>query len=151
MLGEKEMSEKQPLRLLVRDWMTESPQTISPNSSIYEALHKMVVGGYRHLLVESEGKLIGVISDRDLYRQELPNSPKRISDFYLNDDTSVFDVMTPNPITVRPEDHISKALNLLLKHRFHSLPVIDDSDKIVGILTDYDLMQAFSYVLSKAL
>ncbi len=133
----------------VRNWMTEDPQTILPESSIYEALHRMFVGGYRHLLVAKDGKLLGIISDRDLRRPDLPDRPSRASAYYLDSDLKVFEVMTSKVITVRADEHLSKAIELFIKHRFHALPVLDDDDNIVGILTDHDVMQAFAYCLSK--
>ena len=143
------MNKKNPELWKVKTWMTEDPQTIPPESSIYEALHRMFVGGYRHLLVTKGERLLGIISDRDLRRPDLPNSPSKASAYYIENDLKVFEVMTSKVITVKPHDNLSKALELFIKYRFHALPVLDESDKIVGILTDHDVMQAFAHCLSK--
>ena len=55
-------------------------------------------------------------------------------------ETTVKQIMTPQPLTVRPEDTVVSAAKVLADHNFNGLPVIDDSGKLIGILTEYDLV-----------
>lgn len=52
----------------IREFMTPSPETVETDASIVFALHKMDVGGYRHLPVTADGRLVGLISIRDIFR-----------------------------------------------------------------------------------
>lgn len=131
-------------------WMTEHPHTIPPDMSVYSAFYKMRVEGYRHLLVEQNGELWGIISDRDLRRPDISDEPDGWHEFYqLDSDYEVRDIMTTDLVTVGPGDRLEKALHLMIKNKFHALPVLNKQGKLIGILTDFDLMKAFEKVMDE--
>ncbi len=131
-------------------WMTENPHTVEPATSVYSAFYQMRVEGYRHLLVVQDGELWGIVSDRDLRRPDISNEPDGWHDFYqLDGDYEVRDVMTTDIITLKPSDTLEKALDLMIEHKFHALPVLNKNGKLHGIITDFDLMNAFREVLSE--
>ena len=119
--------------------MTPNPITMSPNDSFRETIGLMANRPFRHfLVVEPDGQLAGVISDRDLLRV-LARDPNWES-------TTVADVMTRNTVTVQPETPLSAAIMEILARRINCLPVVDTQGWVCGIVTSTDLLNAFQQV-----
>jgi len=133
----------------VRDVMTPDPITISPNHSIGTALARMRQGGFRRLPVVENGKLVGIITDRDL--RLAMNSPYVMRegwyDSYLMEHLEVRSCMTPDTLTVDADEALLDAVRLMRKHKFGGLPVLDE-DKLVGILTETDLFDYLERLLA---
>lgn len=120
----------------VRDVMTSSVVTLSPHQTFREAVNLIANRRFRHfVVVEADSKLAGVISDRDLLRVFA-----RWSDL---DKETVNEVMTKEPVTVRPETPLSAAVEEILGHRINCLPVVDEKGRVCGIVTSTDLLEAF--------
>jgi acetoin utilization protein AcuB len=130
--------------MLVRDWMTHDPQTVSATTPVMEAMQRLREGGFRRLPVLQEGRLVGIVTDRDL-KEATPSKATTLSIYELNYLLSkllVRDVMVASVITVSPEDPIERAALLMEEHRVSGLPVVDRG-ALVGILTITDLLRAF--------
>ncbi len=130
---------------LVSGWMTERPMTIDPDAPAVEAYAIMASGGIRHLPVVSRDRLVGIVSDRDLYRfaplADGFGGTRALRRLY---DTPVRQVMTAGPcLTVDPLATLSEAADLLVRHKISSLPVLDDG-RLLGIVTSHDLLRALS-------
>lgn len=133
----------------VGQWMTSNPQTITTDTSVRDAFFKMRSEGYRHLPVVDDGKLVGMVTDRDLRRPDLTKDPDGWHDYYnLADDYEVRHIMTTRVESMSPSDGLEKALKLLIDRRFGAAPVVDKTGAMIGIITTYDLMRAFQEVLS---
>jgi acetoin utilization protein AcuB len=115
--------------------MTKYPVTVTPEDSLAAAQAKMTWGGFHRVPVVAEGKLVGIVSDRDVR----PHWGKL-------DDTSVGAVMTREPKTVTPQTTIEDAARLLIERKIGGLPVLDEG-RLVGIVTITDMMQAFLDVM----
>ncbi len=134
--------------MLVREWMTVDPQTVSATTPVMEAMQRLRDGGFRRLPVVRDERLVGIVTDRDL-KEATPSKATTLSIYELNYLLSkllVKDVMVAAVITVKPEDPIERAALLMEEHRVSGLPVIEN-EKIVGILTITDLLEAFVSVL----
>jgi len=134
--------------MLVSDWMVADPVTVTPETKLFEAQKTMRDGGFRRLPVVSRGRLVGIVTDRDL-REAAPSKATSLSVFELNyllSRLSVKDVMKTAVLTVSPDDGIERAALLMNEHKISGLPVID-GDVVVGILTITDLLQAFVTML----
>jgi acetoin utilization protein AcuB len=130
--------------MLVRDWMTHDPQTVSATTPVLEAMQRLREGGFRRLPVVQEGRLVGIVTDRDL-KEATPSKATTLSIYELNYLLSkllVKDVMVAGVITVAPDDPIEHAALLMEEHRVSGLPVVDGA-AIVGIVTITDLLRAF--------
>lgn len=130
--------------MLVREWMTPDPETVAGHTPVMEAMQRMRRGGYRRLPVVEDGKLIGIVTDRDL-KEATPSSATTLSVYELNFLLSrmrVSEVMSSSLITVRDDDPIEQAALEMEEHRISGLPVQGD-DGLVGILTITDLLRAF--------
>ncbi len=133
-------SEARPKALTcVGEVMTRRLVSLSPQNTFKEAVGLMANRPYRHFLVlKKDGKLAGVISDRDLLRV-LARDPDW-------EGTSVSEVMTRDLVTVRPETPLSSAVVEVLARRINCLPVVDMDGRACGIVTSTDLLAVFQQV-----
>ena len=130
--------------MLVRDWMTADPQTVTAATPVMEAMQRLRDGGYRRLPVVRDGKLVGIVTDRDL-KEATPSKATSLSVYELNyllSKLTIKDVMTAPVMTIGSEDAIEEAALVMETHRVSGLPVVDRG-KLVGILTITDLLRAF--------
>lgn len=130
--------------LQVRDSMAREVVTISPGESAGEALSLCRERRIRHLPVVEDGRLVGVVSDRDL-RSATPafGDPARAAALA---EVRVTDVMAQDVITAMPDDPIDEAANTMREKRINCLPVLED-DELVGIITSSDVMEALVYLV----
>lgn len=108
--------------------------TVSPDISIKDAIHEMVEHKIGALLVQENGNLAGIITERDILHA-LDEHAARILD------KKVGDLMTSDVFTGSPGDDLSYVMTLMHKQRFRHMPVIDD-DKLVGLVSSKDVMKA---------
>jgi acetoin utilization protein AcuB len=125
--------------------MTRKIMTARPDDGIRETFFRMRENRVRHLPVLDGARLVGILSDRDLRRPDwVDEAPDLSHDYRLDDSLSVADLMTRNPITVHTYDDLRTACELINRHGFGALPVLDKGDHLVGILSKADLVRAFS-------
>ena len=137
--------------LLVRDWMTEHLVTLSPEASVAEALTLCRKRRIRHIPILEEGRLVGIVSDRDL-RDASPalGDPERARTLQ---EIRVADVMSREVITVDPQDSIENAAQQMYELKIESLPVVSEGavadagstvaeEEVLGIVTSSDVMRA---------
>jgi acetoin utilization protein AcuB len=125
--------------LLVRDSMTQELVTVVPETTAAEALALCRTNRIRHLPVLEGGRLVGLISDRDL-RAATPalGDPARAEAL---DRVRVADEMARDVITAHPEDPIEDAAMAMYERKFGCLPVVDGGE-LVGMVTSSDVMRA---------
>jgi acetoin utilization protein AcuB len=130
-----------PAKHLVAHIMTRNPATVTPRNAIRTAINLMREGGYRRLPVIDRGRLVGIITDRDLRRAA--NSPfvvrEQWYDNFILDHIEVGSCMTPNPLTIQPEASIADAARLMRNHKIGGLPVVAEG-QLLGIVTETDLL-----------
>jgi acetoin utilization protein AcuB len=134
--------------MLVRDWMTSDPHAVPPTTPVLEAMQLLREGGYRRLPVVKDGKLVGIVTDRDL-KEATPSKATTLSVYELNyllSKLTVRDVMRTPVITIGLDEPIEQAALAMETHRVSGLPVVD-RDVLVGILTITDLLRAMVDVL----
>ena len=137
--------------LLVRDWMTEHLVTLSPEASVAEALTLCRKRRIRHIPILDEGRLVGIVSDRDL-RDASPALGDQERARTLQE-IRVADVMSREVITVDPLDSIENAAQQMYELKIESLPVVSEGavagagsmvaeEEVLGIVTSSDVMRA---------
>jgi acetoin utilization protein AcuB len=134
--------------MLVKDWMSKDPITITDDTSMMKAIHLMKQNRFRRLPVLHEGRLVGIVSDRDL-KEASPSKATTLDVhelYYLLAELHVKDIMTRDPVTVSPESTVEHAAQLMLENTISGLPVVDDQGKVVGILTQSDVFRAFMHI-----
>jgi len=130
--------------MIVRKWMSEDPIVIDENASLSEAINLLKQYRIRRLPVLKKGKLIGIISDRDL-KEASPSKATSLDIWelhYLMSKIIVKSIMTKNPVTVSPNTTIERAAILMFDNKIGGLPVIDKEGKLAGILTEQDVFKA---------
>lgn len=126
----------------VRDWMTGEPVTIDDRAPIETARVLMKQHRIRHLPVVRDGRLVGIISDRDLREaQPVVAALAGASDKFLQalGRTEVGVLMSAPCITISPDDSLERAAELMHSHRIGALPVVYDG-RILGLLAELDLL-----------
>jgi len=116
---------------LVAKWMTPHPISVEPAEKLSGVRARMIEGHFRTMPVLSDGKLVGVITDRDLRRHE----------GYL-DHTEVRLAMTMEVATVNASTPVHAAAKILLERRIGALPVVE-GQRLVGIISISDVLRAF--------
>jgi len=134
--------------MTVGDLMNRELIAVSPDDSVEEAVKLLQRRGVRHLLVMKKGRLVGIISDRDIKRALDPRQTRKklmgIGGLYfLLEPILVAEIMTSKPITVTPDTPISQAAYILVERRFGALPVVEGTET-VGIITETDLLRYFA-------
>jgi acetoin utilization protein AcuB len=135
--------------MLIKERMTRSPITAPPEMPIQEALKLMRERGIRRLpVVDKKGKLIGIVSDRDLLHAS-PSDATSLSVWELNyllSKVTLKDVMTKNVITVTPETPVQEAARIMAEKKIGGLPVVQ-AGKVIGIITETDLFRVLLELL----
>ena len=124
----------------VADVMTGKVLTLSPQHSFDDAVKLMNNRFFRHcVVVDSSGKIAGVISDRDILR-ELSRPAGR-------QPRSLDQIMTRAPFTVQRHTPIRDAVSKMLAKRINCLPVVADDGTVCGIVTSTDLLKSYQQLL----
>lgn len=122
--------------------LTPDPYSLSPEAGLDEAMNLMDQHDIRHVPVVASGRLVGVVSNRDLLEATGwkkngvwsscgPSAPRRLGE-----------IMQTSPATLAPHDSVVSAAIEMSLRRIGCLPVVEDA-RLVGIVTETDLMRAF--------
>ena len=128
--------------MLVQNWMTRNPVAVEAESPFLEARVIMNEKKIGHLPVVDRGKLIGVVTDRDL-KEAAPSGATTLDVYemnYLLLKMKVRDLIKREPITIKPTNSVEKAATLMYENKVGCLPVVDDAGALVGIITGRDLL-----------
>ncbi len=130
--------------MYVKDWMSKRVITVEESDSLSVVINTLKRNKIRHLPVLRNDKLVGIVTDRDIKRA----SPSKVTSLdiwevhYLMSKINIKDVMVRKPYTVSQFATIEKAALLMDKHKIGSLPVLDDNEELVGLLTIHDIFSA---------
>ena len=127
----------------VFDVMSNDPLIVSPSDTVGKAEELMYENHYRQLPVVENKQLIGIVSDRDirsfLAQPSFVEPEKRARALR----TKVNEIMTAKPLTVSPEDDLREAVELLIEEKIGGIPVVDETEGLVGIVTYVDVLRCF--------
>lgn len=139
------------MKTKVRDWMTPNPITIDAEATIIEAIHLLKEKGIRRLPVLKQGRLVGLVTERML----LSFSPGKATSMdswevhYLLAKTPVSAAMNPKPHTVGPDTELAECAQLIHDRKLNGITVIDETGKLVGILTTTNALEALIWFSKK--
>ena len=129
---------------VIKKIMVTDPITINQNTKISEAASLFKENSIHHLPVVSGEKLIGMFSYLDLMKIDYSESfgeDSRQTLKTLDSTKTILDVMTENPETVKERETIRDAAKILCNGSYHSLPVVDDKNCLMGIVTSTDVIK----------
>jgi acetoin utilization protein AcuB len=132
--------------MLIRDRMTRNPVLCAADLPVTDAFDLMKKSRIRRMpVVDKNGKLVGIVSDQDLLRVT-PSPATTLSAYeipYLLSKVKVSDVMTKKVITVTEETPVEEAARIMVDNKIGGLPVVDESNVVVGIITETDIFKTF--------
>jgi CBS domain-containing protein len=134
-------------RTRVRDIMSEKMVTISESDRLSTVEDIMTLGRVRHMPVVHAGKLVGVVSERDLLRTSLSNLTEFGSEerrLFLHA-VEIARVMSTPPITIAPDATVEEAARVMAGRKIGCLPVLE-GDQLLGLLTETDVLRYFAGV-----
>ncbi|MCZ6685004.1 MAG: CBS domain-containing protein, partial [Candidatus Dadabacteria bacterium] len=124
-------------QMLVKDYMTLHPRTVTPEDSAQDISEKMKTLNYRQFPVVQEGKLVGIVTETDI--------AVALSD---KNDIKVKDVMVTDPFTIMEDASIENASEIIRIKSFNSLPVVSENNDLLGIITVTDILDALRTTFS---
>ncbi|MDI3548766.1 MAG: acetoin utilization protein AcuB [Halanaerobiales bacterium] len=116
--------------VLVKDIMSKNPITVTPDTTVLEAEKLMSLNNIGRLIVVEDGKVIGMLSDGDLVVEHHLNAPIR-------------DFMSTNIIKIDQNTTVKEAARILADNKIGGLPVLDEEDRLVGIVTAGDIVYGY--------
>ncbi|WP_072621916.1 CBS domain-containing protein [Spirulina major] len=146
----------------VAEFMTPTPITVTPQTSLREAIQLLAEKQISGLpVVDDAGTLVGVLSDADLMWQEtgadpppyimfldsvifLQNPARYEQELHKSLGQTVGEVMTKKPITAQPDQSLRDAARIMHEKHVRRLPVVDANGQIVGILSHGDIIRAMA-------
>jgi len=129
--------------MIVSNWMSKNVITVDVDDSMHDAMKRMKEKNIRMLPVLKKGKLVGVVTDRDIKRASASDATTLDVHelLYLVSKIKVQNIMTKNPITVPQNFTVEETAEVLLKHKISGVPVVDQNGQLVGIITQTDLFR----------
>lgn len=123
----------------ISKYMTTCPHSIGSDQTLAKAHHMMREHHFRHLPVLTGGKLVGIVTDRDLHLVETLKDvdPEKVT---------VEDAMSSVPYTVSPEAPLDEVVGEMAQHKYGSAVVVQNG-KVVGVFTTVDVCRAFADML----
>jgi CBS domain-containing protein len=128
----------------VKDIMVQDVATLDVGDELSLANDIMKLGRIRHLPVLEGKKLVGILSERDLFRsslvEALGHEPAKTRDVMKA--VRIQDIMIKNLITISPDADIKEAVKLMLKHKIGCVPVVRNNE-LMGLITETDILTLF--------
>ena len=131
--------------MLVQNWMTSDVVYVTPDTSLLKMgklMRDKKIG--RLPVVDDNEQVVGIVSDRDV-SEASPSKATSLDMYemhYLLAGIKAKDIMTARPLTISPIETVEKAAMLLLDRKISGLPVVEESGRLVGILSERDVLKA---------
>lgn len=127
----------------VVDVMTRDPLTVTPSETVGQAEELMATNRIRQLPVVKDRELVGIITDRDIrsfLSGSLFSAPEEREEALQS---KIADVMTTEPLTLSPDDELLTAVEVLIDEKVGGVPVVDEAEGLIGIVTYVDVLRCF--------
>ncbi|HEX6244078.1 MAG TPA: CBS domain-containing protein [Polyangiales bacterium] len=135
----------------VADVMTRDVITVFEESNLQEVFGILAPYRFRHLPVVDGKRLVGILSQRDLLQltsQSLDkNLAARARGVRALEETFVRDVMNGSVVTIRPDASLAEAARLMTTKRVGALPVVNEAEELLGIVSETDLLRSLAHML----
>ncbi|MEA3435526.1 MAG: CBS and ACT domain-containing protein [Thermodesulfobacteriota bacterium] len=129
--------------MLVKNWMSKNVIAVDIDDSMSEAIKLLKENEIKMLPVMKKGKLVGIVTDRDLKRASASDATTLDVHelLFLVSKIKIKDIMTKDPIMIPEDFTVEETAEILLKNKISGAPVIDNEGKVVGAITQTDLFR----------
>ena len=128
----------------IKEIMSTKLITVKVDEAFSHVEEKLRLHHIRHLpVVDNNNKLVGIITERDLYKAV---SPRETEDGFYYDKTQLDSFilkhfMTPNPLTLQPENTVQEVVSLMAAHKYGCIPIAASDKTLLGIVTQIDILR----------
>ncbi len=129
--------------MIVSDAMVTDLITVHPDTSVKEAVDHMNHAHIRHLPVVMGDRLVGIVSDRDirLYGMAAAGASDGEPRFAIDLKAMIKEVMQDDPVVIEPDADIREALDRMIEDRVGAIPVVDEDEHLLGIISYVDMLK----------
>lgn len=129
--------------MLVKNWMSSNVISLDVTDTLRKAKNLLVENRIRSLPVLEDGKLVGIVSDRDLKKATVSDDAglDKHELIYLNNRIRIDEIMTKHPMTVTPNTTVDEVAEIMYQKKVSGLPVIDSEGDLVGMITQGDIFR----------
>jgi CBS-domain-containing membrane protein len=127
----------------VVDVMTQDPLSVTTTETVGKADELMAENSIRQIPVVKGRELIGIVTDRDVraFLNDALQGEPEARERALK--TAVGNIMTTEPLSVAPDDDLKDALEILIEQKFGAIPVVDEAEGLVGIVSYVDVLRNY--------
>lgn len=127
----------------VVDLMTHDPLTVTVAETVGKAHELMAENNIRQIPVVNGRELVGIVTDRDVraFLSDALLGEPEARDRALK--TAVGDIMTTEPLFITPDDDLKDAVEMLIEQKFGAIPVVDEAEGLVGIVSYVDVLRSY--------
>jgi acetoin utilization protein AcuB len=127
----------------VVDLMTNDPLTVTAAETVGKADELMAENNIRQIPVVNGRELVGIVTDRDVraFLSDALLTQPEARDRALK--TPVGDIMTTEPLFITPDDDLKDAVEMLIEQKFGAIPVVDEAEGLVGIVSYVDVLRGY--------
>lgn len=129
--------------MLVKNWMSQTVISVDVADPLKKANDLLNEKRIRSLPVLDNGKLVGIVSDRDL-KKAIVSDESGLDEHelvYLNNRIKISEIMTPDPLTVLPGVTVDEVAEAMYKKKISGMPVVDKAGALVGMITQGDIFR----------
>ena len=126
----------------ISELMTSPVRTVGLEAKLSEVRRALTHGNFHHVPVVDGDTLVGIVSSRDLlraYRESRSRASGKADDL-LDRGSAVAEIMSTELVTIRSHESVETAVDLIASGTIHSVLVLDQEERLVGIVTDTDLL-----------
>jgi CBS domain-containing protein len=149
---ERNEGEAQARPLTLRSLMADRVETLTPQQLVGDAIRLIVEKEIRHIPVVNgpDGQLVGLVTESDLLRKVMHGRTMNLEEQYhafLDAMLPVEDIMVREVKTLPPDAKVVEAVTLFLREKIRCVPLVDENRKLVGIVTESDLMKLLEHMV----
>lgn len=132
------------LQETAKDTMTRSVRSVTPETTVGDLYKLFAVDDFDAYPVVQDDTLVGIVSKLDALKPFAFTEDQLVPHYKDGMSTRVDTVMSTSIVTVEPDTHLQRVLELMIRHRVKSLPVVDEWKNLLGIIAREDIMRAMA-------